>query len=80
VLDCLDEEKSEFTRWTEEDERPNRLGQYHIISTIRIDPSRAQNHHIFRIKDWPLALLVSDTLKNTLEGIPDLGVVFAPAS
>jgi hypothetical protein len=80
ALDCLDEEKSEFTRWTKEDERPDRLGQYHVISTIRVDPSRAQDHHIFRIKDWPLALLLSNTLKNALADIPDLGVVFSQAS
>jgi hypothetical protein len=51
-----------------------------MVSTIRVDPARTQNHHIFRIKDWPLALLVSHKLKEALEDIPNLGVVFEPAS
>jgi hypothetical protein len=80
ALDCLDEQSSEFTRWTEQDSRPDRLGQYHVISTIRIDPSRTANHHIFRIKGWPIALLVSCKLKDALTSIPDLGVVFKPVS
>lgn len=79
-LDCLDEERSEFTRWVEADNRPDRLGQYHMISTIRIDWRRTRNHQIFRIKDWPIALLVSATLKNALMSVANLGVVFNNAS
>jgi uncharacterized protein DUF1629 len=77
-LDCLDEGRSELTRWEEGGHRPDRIGQIHVISVIRIDPARALNHHIFRIRDWPLALLISGTLKDALETIPNLGVVFEP--
>ena len=80
ALDCLDESRSEVTRWREEDGRPDRLGEIHVISTIRVDPVRTGGHHIFRLRDWPHALLVSDTLKSALEDLPDLGVVFEPAS
>jgi hypothetical protein len=75
-LECLDEERSEFTMWTEEDERPEMMGHYRMISTIRIDPARAAGHHLFRNARWPLALLVSDTLKAAIEDIPNLGIVF----
>jgi molybdopterin-guanine dinucleotide biosynthesis protein A len=74
--DCLDEPRSEFTMWTEEDNNPEMMGNYKMISTIRIDPARTSGHHIFRIARWPLALLVSDQLKRRIEDIPDLGVVF----
>ena len=53
-------------------------GQYRMISTIRIDPARTGNHHIFRIKNWTIALLVSNTLKDALSRVPELGVLFAP--
>jgi hypothetical protein len=76
--ECLDEARSEFTMWTKEDNNPEMMGNYRMISTIRIDPARTDGHHIFRIARWTLALLVSDTLKNVLEDIPNLGVVFEP--
>ena len=79
-LACLDEKRSEFTRWEAEDYRPDLVGQYHSISRIRIDPSRTCDHHIFRILNWHVALLVSDTIKDALVDIPHLGVVFQPAS
>lgn len=79
-LDCLDEERSEFTRWQEGDHRSDLIGQYHMISTIRIDSLRTHDHHIFRILNWPVALLVSDTIKDALADIPNLGVVFKQAS
>jgi hypothetical protein len=75
-LECLDEARSEFTMWSQQDNDPQMMGNYKMISTIRIDPARAAGHHIFRIARWPLALLVSETLKEALEEIPDLGVVF----
>jgi hypothetical protein len=79
-LDCLDEERSEFTRWQPGDHRSDRIGKYHMISTIRIDPERTGNHHVFRIKNWPIALLVSDAIKDALISIPRLGVLFETAS
>lgn len=74
--ECLDEARSEFTIWTEEDNNPEMLGNYRMISTIRIDPGRTDGHHILRIARWPLALLVSETLKRAIEDVPNLGVVF----
>jgi hypothetical protein len=76
--ECLDEARSEFTMWTEADNYPEMMGNYKMISTIRVDPARTEGHHIFRIARWTLALLVSDTLKKLLEDIPKLGVVFEP--
>jgi Immunity protein family (Imm11) len=76
--ECLDEARSEFTMWTDQDNYPEMMGNYKMISTIRIDPARTEGYHIFRIARWTLALLVSDTLKNALEDIPNLGVVFEP--
>jgi molybdopterin-guanine dinucleotide biosynthesis protein A len=73
--ECLDEPRSEFTMWSKEDNYPEMMGNYKMISTIRIDPARTGGHHLFRIARWPLALLVSDTLKREIEGIPNLGVI-----
>jgi hypothetical protein len=74
--ECLDELRSEFTMWSEADKDPERLGKYSMISTIRIDPARVDGHHLFRIARWTLALLVSEPIKDALQEIPQLGVVF----
>ena len=77
-LDCLDEERSEFTRWQAGDHRSDLIGQYRMISTIRIDPLRTHDHHVFRIRNFTIALLVSETVKDALVYIPNLGVLFDP--
>jgi hypothetical protein len=78
LVDCLDKNRSEFTVWTEAANRPEKLGQYRMISILRIDPERARGHHLFRIAPWPVTLVVSDTLKAAIEDVPNLGVVFEP--
>jgi hypothetical protein len=76
--DCLDEARSEYTLWDADDLLPEHAGQYRMVSTIRIDPTRARGHHIFRLSRWPVALLVSDALRQELQSVPNLGVVFDP--
>lgn len=80
LSDCIDERRSEFTRWKDGDGQPERVGQFHSISKIRVDVARTHPHHAFRIENWRLALLVSDTLRDRLIRIPQLGVKFERAS
>jgi hypothetical protein len=79
-LDCLDEARSEITRWEAGDNQPDRIGQIHVVSTIRVDPLRANDRHVFRLKVWRIALLVSETIVDAIKDIPNLGVVFKLAS
>jgi hypothetical protein len=67
-VQCLDELRTgEIIRWTVEDGRPDRIGDYHIIRGLRIDPAAAQGHHIFRVAGWSLALIVSEEVKRFFE-------------
>ncbi len=75
-VECLDEGRSEFTLWTEEDDSPELVGHYRMISMVCIDHSRAAGHHLFRLSRWTLDILVSDTLKSAIEDLPNLGVAF----
>jgi hypothetical protein len=77
---CVDETRSEVERWKPEDDRPDRVGRYRMVYDLTIDPSRTHNRHIFRIEDFEVALIVSEKLKEALELIPDLGIVFQPVS
>ena len=76
-LECLDEVRSEFTL-SKPGHPPDLAGKYHSIAKIRIDPDRTRDHHIFRLHNWEVVLLVSGTIKDALADIPHLGVLFDP--
>ena len=63
-------------KWTEKDGRPDKVGKYRHLGDLTIDSSRTNGHHIFRIRDWEIALIVSERVKDALNGIDDLGIVF----
>jgi hypothetical protein len=67
LVKCVDEARSVLTKWTAADGRPDKIGQYRMIVELKIDPAAAQDHQIFRIADWPIALIVSEKVKSLLE-------------
>lgn len=80
TADCLDEARSSFEKWTPSHNRPDRVGDYRLVVALKVDPNRTQNRHMFRIRGWHIALVVSEEVKNTLEAIDNLGVVFEEVS
>ncbi|MGA3846864.1 imm11 family protein [Ralstonia nicotianae] len=77
IVDCVDEEHSEFSRWTAEDGQPNKIGNYRM-SLLRIDPERAKGHDLFRVKGWTIALICSERVKQCLEDADVTGIRFTP--
>ena len=75
---CLDEHQSEVMRWHATNGRPDKAGQYRMVTKLMIDPARAGGLDIFRIRGWEIALIVSDRLRRALCGVPRLGVSFLP--
>jgi hypothetical protein len=47
-----------------------------MVMNLKIDPARAVNRHVLRIRGWEVALLVSERVKTALEAIENLGVIF----
>jgi hypothetical protein len=80
AFDCVDEARSEFTRWQPGDHRPDLVGHYHSLSKVRIDATRTADAQIFRIEDWTIDLIVSSELKESLSEVPQLGIVFEHVS
>ena len=77
VIKCIDEERSEFFKWTEQDHRPDRAGQYRWVPRLLLDPALIPNDaHFFRIEGWLVALIVSETVKKTMEAVGCLGAEF----
>jgi hypothetical protein len=76
-IKCLDEDKSNIMRWTEADGRPEKVGDYRMITKMVVDANKCgDRHHIFRLGGWHVAIMVSDLLKEAFEREKVLGVKF----
>lgn len=68
VIRCIDEARSEeIHHWKPEDGNPDKVGQYRVVSGMRIDPSQVGDAHIFRPWGWRVAIIVSEHLKQAME-------------
>ncbi|RKH14133.1 hypothetical protein D7X74_20580 [Corallococcus sp. CA047B] len=77
LIRCIDDAaSSEVIRWTPEDGRPERVGQYRDVDGMRIDPGQVGDAQVFRTWGWSIALIVSEELKHALERIHAKGVRF----
>jgi|SRR5581483_5158008 len=77
---CVDENRTLIERWTEEDGRPDKVGQYRTMLNLTIDPTRVSGRDIFRVAGWEIALIVSGRLRRDLEQIKRLGLEFVPVT
>lgn len=74
---CIDISRSKIDEWwTEEDQRPDLLGQPQMISKLRIDENRTAGAHIFRPDGWDVVVIVSDVVKKALQRERATGVKF----
>lgn len=77
VIRCIDDARCKEARhWMPEDGQPEKVGQYHVVSGLRIDPTKVGNAHIFRTWGWTVALIVSEELKQAMEQAGITGPVF----
>ncbi len=77
---CIDEAHSQFTRWTAADGRSDRTGEYRMITRLRLDDQAASGHHLFRVAEWPVALIASEQVKALLENRETTGLMFEPVN
>ncbi|MGE6762646.1 imm11 family protein [Corallococcus interemptor] len=77
VIDCIDEARCrEVHHADEDDSSPDHEGEYQWIYGLRIDPSKTEGAHVFRPRKFKTAFIVSEDVKNALEGVGNLGVSF----
>ncbi|KFA91203.1 imm11 family protein [Archangium violaceum] len=68
VIRCIDDARCEEVQyWKPEDGEPEKVGEYRLVAGLRIDPAMVEGARIFRPWGWPLALLLSEELKQALE-------------
>ena len=80
VLNCIDEAKSRFTRWTEANKRPDKVGQYKMMVKSVVDPRRVGDANLFRPGGWTVLLVVSQAVKEALAAKHVTGVKFVEAA
>ncbi|AKQ65666.1 hypothetical protein A176_002578 [Myxococcus hansupus] len=77
VVDAIDEAGCrEVHHYDEDDPAPGYEGEYNWIYGLRIDPSKTEGARVFRLKKFKIAFIVSEDIKNALEGVGNLGVSF----
>ncbi|XXF81710.1 hypothetical protein P2318_01040 [Myxococcaceae bacterium GXIMD 01537] len=77
IVKCIDDETSEEVRyWKPEDGRPEKVGKYRAVYGMRIDPTKVEDAKVFRPWGWPVALIVSEDIKEALERAGVTGLSF----
>jgi len=68
VIRCIDDARCEEVRyWRPEDGQPEKVGEYRVVAGLRIDSSKVGGASMFRPLGWPVALIVSEHLKQAME-------------
>jgi len=80
AVECISEGRSEFTKWTEDSGRPDKIGQFRMITKLFIDPEKARAHTIFRVKEWKIALIIDESVKRLLEKNSASSIIFQPVN
>ena len=68
VIRCIDDAAcEEARRWTPEDGRPDKVGEYHVVSGLRIDTSKVGDAVVFRPWGYLLPIILDGQLMSALE-------------
>lgn len=77
VIRCIDDARCmEALHWLPEDNRPDEVGHYRGIIGLKIDTSKVGDAQLFRTWGWKMALIVSERVKQALEGEGITGTQF----
>lgn len=77
VIRCVDERRSEFIKWTDHDDCPDKTGQYRQVTKLVLDRMAIPpDAHFFRVEGWKIALIVSEVVKDAMERVGCYGAEF----
>lgn len=78
TVDVLDLHRGKYLWWRAEDGRPEKVGALRSVYEMVFRPDIHPPPHVFRIKGWEIALVVSRALMEALGGPRLRGVRFLP--
>lgn len=74
---CVDEARSEFTKWSPKDGRPDKTGEYRMFTKLRLDPSAVpEGVQVFRVAEWQCALVVTERVVSALKTCVAEGLIY----
>lgn len=77
TMKCLDEVRSESTKWTAHDHRSDLVGQYRMVTNLKVVADALPGDaHVFRLDAWLVALIVSERVKESMEAAGCFGARF----
>jgi Immunity protein family (Imm11) len=81
VVECIDYQRSQIPSYYPDDfEDASRAGKPRGILRLVIDPERVGDHQIFRVKDWRVAVVVSEKIRAALDQSWAIGLRFEPVT
>lgn len=81
TIRCVNEERSEFIKWTKQDHRADLAGQYRQVTNLVLTAGAIPaDAHFFRIEGWRVALIVSEATKEAMQRVGCLGAEFIELS
>ena len=79
LVSCIDEARSEFTKWTSTDYRADLAGQYRSVTRLVLNGHKVPPHaNLFRVEGWQVALIASEHLKDAMSKHGCFGAKFVP--
>lgn len=75
-IECLDLEQSHVTRYSEPYDDPETLGKIEGLTNTKIKPEWVGGHHIFRLAEYPIVIVISKELRKQLEANKFTGMKF----
>lgn len=77
VVDCLDAKRSNAKRWKKGEIGESKVGDYKSAYPLTIDTSRVpQGIHMFRIKNYAISWIVSESIRERFVNAGVTGVTF----
>ncbi len=68
LIRCIDDARcAEVRYWRPEDGQSEQVGEYRVVSGLRIDPTKVGDARVFRTCGWSIALIVSEEVKQAIE-------------
>lgn len=76
-IDCVDEKRSRYKKFEVDDPvRPDMAGNYRAFYNLVVDPGRVGSSHIFKLKKYLGAVIVSEEVKRRFMAAGVVGVLF----
>jgi hypothetical protein len=76
LVTCLDHSRSLTTIWMGAESPAEKIGHIRMVARLKIEPHAASGHDVFRVAQWPIALIVSERVKWFLESEIATGIKF----